>query len=105
MPYRGCRPRQSVNGVSQSNFPGVNPVLLGTHTQCSEHFMIGSQLCVDIRQLFSVSERFALSELTYVIVDGNQYILNKLFVRVLAGSQGVLLGYYAKCDPALRVSR
>ena len=52
--------------------------------------MIGYELCLDIGQLFRVGKIFTLFEFTYILVDGDQYILKKLYVRVVAGGQGVL---------------
>lgn len=96
---------RSRHGLLQSDIAGVNAELCRAHAQHSQQFMIGNQFAFDIGMFLRVCERFSLFEFTYVLVDGDQHILQKSYIRVFAIGQSSLLGYYTKRDLAFRLSR
>lgn len=68
----------------QSNLPAVDAKFIGAHSQDGENLVIGNKLGFYVSKLLGISKRLAFSDFANVLVDGYQYILKKMNIRVVA---------------------
>lgn len=77
-------PNRIKNATSlQTDFVFRDMKFIRTKSYNTENLLVGQQLGFNVGKLFGISKIFTLLQFMYVLMDGDQYILNEFYESIL----------------------